>query len=317
MDGLRLRTKDLPPARRLEIFREIYGKQILRLEIEPHTTRFDIDVVLQSPPGLGIASGAFSPMGCRLTKELIDNDDLILVIFNQGAATTWQYGRQASVKRGQAILISNDAPATLTAHLAVNVTNLRFSRRRLFQKTVRAEEMIARQVDNQALRLLTSYLDVTGGLTANGPPLLQTAVVDHIHELAALALGATRDVAERAKHGSVRAARLAAIKAYVMANATRPGLSIKTLAAIHSVSERYIRSLFQSEETTFSDFILNERLTQVHTRLTDLRFVGRSISSLAFEAGFGDLSYFNNRFRRKYAATPSDVREAARLGDER
>jgi AraC-like DNA-binding protein len=33
---------------------------------------------------------------------------------------------------------------------------------------------------------------------------------------------------------------------------------------------------------------------------------------VAYEAGFGDLSYFNRTFRRRYGATPSDVREAAR-----
>jgi AraC-like DNA-binding protein len=42
--------------------------------------------------------------------------------------------------------------------------------------------------------------------------------------------------------------------------------------------------------------------------LTDLRFVGRSISALAFDVGLGDLSYFNREFKRRYNATPSDVR---------
>jgi AraC-like DNA-binding protein len=39
------------------------------------------------------------------------------------------------------------------------------------------------------------------------------------------------------------------------------------------------------------------------------------VSSVAFEVGFGDLSYFNRTFRRRFGATPSDVR-AARPGDD-
>ena len=41
----------------------------------------------------------------------------------------------------------------------------------------------------------------------------------------------------------------------------------------------------------------------------------RSISAVAYEAGFGDLSYFNRTFRRRYRATPSQVRQefAARI----
>jgi AraC-like DNA-binding protein len=32
------------------------------------------------------------------------------------------------------------------------------------------------------------------------------------------------------------------------------------------------------------------------------------VSSIAYDVGFGDLSYFNRCFRRTYNATPSDVR---------
>jgi AraC-like DNA-binding protein len=45
--------------------------------------------------------------------------------------------------------------------------------------------------------------------------------------------------------------------------------------------------------------------------LTDPRLAARSITSIAFDAGFGDLSYFNRCFRRRYGATPSDVRSSA------
>ena len=32
------------------------------------------------------------------------------------------------------------------------------------------------------------------------------------------------------------------------------------------------------------------------------------ISSVAFDCGFGDVSYFNRAFRRRYGMAPSDVR---------
>jgi AraC-like DNA-binding protein len=37
----------------------------------------------------------------------------------------------------------------------------------------------------------------------------------------------------------------------------------------------------------------------------------RKIADISFEVGFKDLSYFNRTFRRKYGATPSDMRLAA------
>jgi len=100
-----------------------------------------------------------------------------------------------------------------------------------------------------------------------------------------------------------------------VANAASSWLSLDAIAARHGLSPRYIRSLFQSEETTFTDFVLSQRLAHAHALLVDPRYGDRLISAIAFEAGFGDLSYFNHRFRRRYGATPSDVRAAARHND--
>jgi AraC-like DNA-binding protein len=37
-----------------------------------------------------------------------------------------------------------------------------------------------------------------------------------------------------------------------------------------------------------------------------------SISEIAFDVGFGDLSYFNRTFRRRFGAAPRDVRASQR-----
>jgi AraC-like DNA-binding protein len=50
--------------------------------------------------------------------------------------------------------------------------------------------------------------------------------------------------------------------------------------------------------------------------LSDPRFADRNISSVAFDVGFGDLSYFNHTFRRRYAATPTDIRQSTMRADQ-
>jgi AraC-like DNA-binding protein len=42
--------------------------------------------------------------------------------------------------------------------------------------------------------------------------------------------------------------------------------------------------------------------------LTSPRYATWSVTAIALEAGFGDLSYFNRRFKRRYQMTPSDQR---------
>jgi AraC-like DNA-binding protein len=43
----------------------------------------------------------------------------------------------------------------------------------------------------------------------------------------------------------------------------------------------------------------------------------RSVSSIAFAVGFGDLSYFNRTFRRRCGLSPSDIRAQAAEPNER
>jgi AraC-like DNA-binding protein len=58
--------------------------------------------------------------------------------------------------------------------------------------------------------------------------------------------------------------------------------------------------------------VLSCRLEFAHRLLTDPRLVGRPITSIAFDAGFSDLSHFNRLFRGRYNATPTEVRAAER-----
>jgi AraC-like DNA-binding protein len=156
--------------------------------------------------------------------------------------------------------------------------------------------------------LLVHYAGVLRDDAMLGTPPVQNLVVAHLHDLAALAVGATHDAAVVAGNRGIRAARLRAIKADIVANLTDRQISIDTAAARHGVTPRYVRMLFASDATTFSEFVLVQRLNRAHRLLLDSRLFGRTISSIAFDAGFGDLSYFNRAFRRLYGETPSDVR---------
>lgn len=139
------------------------------------------------------------------------------------------------------------------------------------------------------------------------PELVRTVAI-HLRDLAALMLGPARDAAVVAEGRGLRAARLTAIKRDIIDHLDQPDLTVSAIATRHAITPRYVQLLFASEGATFSEFVLDQRLGYVHRLLTDPLFAGRSISALAFEAGFGDVSYFNRAFRRRYGATPSDIR---------
>jgi AraC-like DNA-binding protein len=137
---------------------------------------------------------------------------------------------------------------------------------------------------------------------------MERAIATHIYDLVALAVGTTRDIAEQVKLRGVRAARLEGIKRIVLKHLGNRNLSVTQVAAAQRVTPRYVQMLFESEGTTFSAFVLGERLAFAHHMLSDPRYSGRPIGTIALDAGFGDLSYFNRVFRRTYGGTPTDVR---------
>jgi len=109
---------------------------------------------------------------------------------------------------------------------------------------------------------------------------------------------------------TLRAARLAAIKADIVDNLGQQALSLRGLASRHGLSTGYVRQLFAAEATTFTEFVQRQRLAAAYRMLGDARFAGRSISVIAFEAGFGDVAYFTRVFRRRYGMKPADARAA-------
>ncbi len=48
-----------------------------------------------------------------------------------------------------------------------------------------------------------------------------------------------------------------------------------------------------------------------HAALCDPSQAGRPISAMALGCGFGDISYFNRAFRKRFDAVPGDLRAAA------
>jgi AraC-like DNA-binding protein len=71
------------------------------------------------------------------------------------------------------------------------------------------------------------------------------------------------------------------------------------------------QDLSRLSTSLFSSFVLGQRLSRAHRILSDPHLSDRNISAVVFDVGFGDLSYFNRAFRRRYAATPRDIRRSA------
>lgn len=309
--ALRLRTDALPEKDRIEIMREVYGRTVLKVDVDP-LAPINVDMTLRSLPGIGIAIGETSQLRAHRSASLIDNDDIILLVALAGGSIMKHRGCEEAVNGCQALMMSgSEVGLSQIQPGGLRFVNMSFSMRRLAPLVGNPDSVFMRPLPTGggALRLLIDYVMAVQDLNTDEPPGLNGLAAMHIFDLMALALGATRDAAEIARGRGARVARLRAIKADIAANA--PQLSADEIAVRHGLSPRYVRKLFESEGTSLSDYMLSQRLARAHRMLNDPRQSGRSITALAFEAGFNDLSYFNRAFRRRYEATPTEVRAAA------
>ena len=146
-------------------------------------------------------------------------------------------------------------------------------------------------------------------------PELQWLAVSHMQDLIAAAIAATRGGRAIAEGRGIAAARLRVIMTDICAHLGNGELSVAKVAQRQRVTPRYVHKLFENEGLTFSSFALGQRLARAHRMLSDPRLADRTIGSVAFDVGFGDLSYFNRTFRRRYGAAPTEIRQSAMKAD--
>jgi AraC-like DNA-binding protein len=308
---LRFSTDHLPERDRIPIWREEFGRNVLRLDIEALSEPFHATATLRALPGLRTFGSTSSAVRFdRARSFTVDGDDSLGLVINlTGGRSLAQRGREVALGAGDAVLLLHAEPAALTCTEGSHL-GLVLPRAALAGRVSGLDDATLRPIPGatEALRLLVDYLEAVREDFTPATPELCDLVVTHVYDLIALSLGATRDAAREAAGRGVRAARLRAVKADIVTHLADRGLSLDAVAARQGISPAYVRKLLADAGTSFTDFVLAERLARAHRRLADPRFACRTISDIAFGCGFGDLSYFNRAFRRCYGMTPSAVR---------
>lgn len=305
-------TSSLDEHDRMSVWREVVARMMLRVDITPLSDQpFQAEATLRALPGLRMMHYSGSEFRMQRTKEIVANSDdgFGIVVNLDGFATISQFGREVCLGRGDAAAICNTDLATY-AHKGSRHVGLIVPRSALAPRA-NLQDAAARFIphSNEALRLLVGCVRelLHKDITLTNPDLLRLLVA-HVHDLLVLVVGATGDRAALAELRGLRAARLQGIKNDILNHLDRQELSISDLSRRQRVTPRYIQKLFETEGTTFTKFVLLLRLARAYQMLKSRRFVGWTIATIGYEAGFGDLSYFNRTFRHRYGFTPSDIR---------
>jgi AraC-like DNA-binding protein len=237
------------------------------------------------------------------------NDDVVLAINRSGSVVVNSNGREQSLGDGEAIVLSGGEAASFHRTSLGRSFALRVPRTMFESTVVSLDDALMRPIssDRGALKLMEDYARWLLNAGNIDHQLLNISV-RHIQDLLALTIGPTADFADTARTRGLRAARLKLAKSFIVAHSSRRDLSVSAVATSLSVTPRYVQRLFEADGTTFSEFLTGQRLARARRLLCEPSSSPTAISTIAYDVGFGDLSYFNRCFRRQYGVTPREVR---------
>lgn len=239
-------------------------------------------------------------------------DLLKLCIQRSGTATLCQGDHEVCIGPGEMALYDTGRPYGLRLEGQWRCAVLTLPRDALRLPTGRLREAMSRSVSVAAgpAALLASLLggvmtsEATSGPNAAHPPDAHVGEAV-LHLLAGALEGAVPDGPD---DDTVRCA----IRAWVRAHASDPGLTHEVIARAHHMSPRTLHRIFADADQSLAALVRETRLEGIRADLADPALARRSIMALASQWGYRDQAHLTRAFRAAFGTTPAAFRRSAR-----
>lgn len=318
---LRWSTEMLPERARFSTFREEFARQNLALDVIDHSGgRPRIDVTYLPLGAVGVCSLVATPAEFIRHQHHLKNsrDHFGLNIVQTGPVQFENAGQEHIYDAGSACLIDRGRPLRVFGPRGGSVRFVTVQAAALRSLVEHPEDLSGRPVRlGPALRLLDGYLRTLASLGEPRSPELASTIGVHLLDLVAATLGPTAEAANIVTERGVKAARLQAILAEVARRFSDPNFDVDYVAGALGMSRRYVQKLLEGTGKSFTEHLAGRRLERAFAMLTDPHHMHLAIIDIAFAVGFGDVSHFNRMFRRRFGETPSGVRAASTVPEQR
>jgi len=260
--------------------------------------------------GIRLVKVDTSPTVVHRTARLSGDgcDDVLILLHAAGRCVVEQEGRRVEPDIGSVSLHVADRPYVLDYRDESLSTALvlQFPRSMLPDRALAGTQMLQHGVDihtptAQVYRaFVRTIVDVGRALSETRRGEMGRTAVD-------LAVSMLRDVYDEIG-ATASSGLLAPLKKTIAQRAADPGLTPALLAAMHSLSLRYVQQLFADEGVSPAAYIRHSRLVLACRLLTDPRTSSLTIGAIAVRVGFHNERTFTRAFVREYGTTPGAFR---------
>ncbi|MBR1269337.1 helix-turn-helix domain-containing protein [Bradyrhizobium sp. AUGA SZCCT0222] len=234
----------------------------------------------------------------------------VLIFPLTGCVAYSQDGRIGIARAGEYILLSELAFYELSSDRNTRLLLVRIPATELRGRLVSIEDHISRRFEpnQQMTRLLSGMIGNIAELFIDAPPPNPQALATEIIGFVALTIGSE----DRGAATDVRNARYhlrRRIIDFIEAHLSDQTLSPTKIAANSRISLSYLYSLFSDNETTVVQFVQVKRLQRAYEILVADPKGHRTVSEVAYEVGFKNVSHFSRSFSRHFKIAPRDIRQ--------
>lgn len=243
----------------------------------------------------------------RLIDESSHNNFFIGCIL-AGRANLSQAGHVAALERGDLAILDSTRSYEIDVPNGFDALWVRVPRYRIEGRLASIEQVISQRINgsagigNLASVMLRSALKEASRISATDANRITNSLLD------LLGLSLACEFAAAPSQSGGRQSTLRRIQQYIDAHLDDELLSLDTIAAAHALSSRYINKLFEREGVSTARWIRMRRLERCRADLENSEKRDLSISEIAFNHGFGNISSFNRAFKARFNVAPTVLR---------
>jgi AraC-like DNA-binding protein len=253
----------------------------------------------------------------RTARHIRQDPDLDLWklhVVARGWAAVRQNGLQATLARGDFVLVDDEKPVFKTMAAVQSVT-VAFPKKLLPLDRDDVSKLSGLRFDgNEGLGgLASSFVRQLVGRLGSWDETEGVRLGTTLLDLLAVALATRLDRHDTVPANSRQRALLARIHSFIEEHLDDLDLSPAMVAAANHVSVRYLHRLFETQETTLAAWIRRRRLDRCRRDLADPAMRMLPISSIAARWGLTNPTHFGRMFRSEYGVQPTEYRRAAQV----
>jgi AraC-like DNA-binding protein len=304
-----------PAGRRYDAWREDVCRNFCRIDAEPSAgSQISCTVEIVQVSSLALATTGGTSGRFVRTRDLLSDscDDFTLFGATSGTVLVERGGRAIELRQAQMWLTDLTVKNAVTFNDGNQFTTIRIPRRELLSICPHAESRLAEPLlESPGIReIIARYFALSAETAASLNAVGQQLTARHMIDLVALLLRTSRDETQLAAQRGYSEALLQLIHAQILDCLHDCSLTIGSIAQRFGLSQKRVQRLFERSGTTFTEFVLEQRLLSARRLLCSPGVGHDKIGSIAYVAGFSDLSYFNRSFRARFGMTPSEWRDS-------